>query len=102
MPALSALESVEAAVRRRGGDLVELSHAIHAEPERAFDEYRSCAKAKTLAAERGFAIAPVDGLDTAFRADLGRGALVVGACAEYDVLPEIAHGCGHNLVAPPS
>jgi amidohydrolase len=99
MPALSALESVEAAVRRRGGDLVELSHAIHAEPELAFDEYRSCAKAKTLAAERGFAIAPVDGLDTAFRADFGSGPLVVGVCAEYDALPEIGHACGHNIIA---
>jgi amidohydrolase len=99
MPALSALESVEAAVRRCGGDLVELSHAIHAEPELAFDEYRSCAKAKTLAAERGFAIAPVDGLDTAFRADFGSGPLVVGVCAEYDALPEIGHACGHNIIA---
>src|ERR1700712_2278071 len=99
MPALSALESVEAAVRRRGGDLVELSHAIHAEPELAFGEYRSCAKAKTLAAERGFEIAPVDGLDTAFRADFGSGPLVVGVCAEYDALPAIGHACGHNIIA---
>src|ERR1700710_1597420 len=99
MPALSALESVEAAVRRRGVDLVELSHAIHAEPELAFGEYRSCAKAKTLAAERGFEISPVDGLDTAFRADFGSGPLVVGVCAEYDALPEIGHACGHNIIA---
>jgi amidohydrolase len=99
MPALNALESVEAAVRRRGGDLVELSHAIHAEPELAFDEYRSSAKAKTLAAERGFAITAVDGLDTAFRADFGSGPLVVGVCAEYDALPEIGHACGHNIIA---
>ena len=59
-------------MRRRGGDLVELSHAIHAEPELAFAEYRSCAKAQTLVAERGFEITPrAGGLDTAFRADFG-------------------------------
>lgn len=95
----SALDSVEAAVRRRGNDLVELSHAIHAQPELAFAEHRSCAKAKELVAQRGFEIAPVAGLDTAFRADFGSGPLVVGVCAEYDALPEIGHACGHNIIA---
>lgn len=99
MPAISPLDTVEATVRRRGDDLVELSHAIHAQPELAFDEYRSCAKAKELVAQRGFQIAPVNGLDTAFRADFGSGPLVVGVCAEYDALPEIGHACGHNIIA---
>jgi amidohydrolase len=100
MPATTALDSVEDLVRRRGGDLVELSHAIHAEPELAFDEHRSCAKAQALVAERGFEITtPAGGLDTAFRADFGSGPLVVGVCAEYDALPEIGHACGHNIIA---
>jgi amidohydrolase len=90
---------VEDAVRRHGGDLVELSHAIHAEPELAFDEHRSCAKTRALVAERGFEVAPVAGLDTAFRASFGAGPLVIGVCAEYDALPEIGHACGHNIIA---
>lgn len=99
MPA-PPLDSVEEVVRRRGGDLVELSHAIHAEPELAFAEHRSCAKAQKLVAERGFEItARAGGLDTAFRADFGGGPLVVGVCAEYDALPEIGHACGHNIIA---
>jgi amidohydrolase len=94
------LDRVEAAVRRRGADLLELSHAIHAEPELAFAEHRSCAKAQALVAERGFEItARAGGLDTAFRADFGSGPLVVGVCAEYDALPEIGHACGHNIIA---
>ncbi|MFZ1176915.1 MAG: M20/M25/M40 family metallo-hydrolase, partial [Mycobacterium sp.] len=94
------LDSVEDVVRRRGADLVELSHAIHAEPELAFAEHRSCAKAQVLVAERGFEVtAPAGGLDTAFRADFGSGPLVVGVCAEYDALPEIGHACGHNIIA---
>jgi amidohydrolase len=94
------LDSVEDVVRRRGGDLVELSHAIHAEPELAFGEHRSCAKAQALVAERGFEITGrAGGLDTAFRADFGGGPLVVGVCAEYDALPEIGHACGHNIIA---
>src|SRR5512142_1562773 len=100
MPLATALDAVEDVVRRRGADLVELSHAIHAEPELAFAEHRSCAKAQELVAERGFEItARAGGLDTAFRADFGSGPLVVGVCAEYDALPEIGHACGHNIIA---
>jgi amidohydrolase len=100
MPTATASISVEDAVNRRRGDLVELSHSIHAEPELAFAEHRSCAKAQALVAERGFAItAAPGGLDTAFRADYGSGPLVVGICAEYDALPDIGHACGHNIIA---
>lgn len=98
--ATTPLDSVDDVVRRRGTDLVELSHVIHAEPELAFAEHRSCAKVQALVAERGFEItAPAGGLDTAFRADFGSGPLVVGVCAEYDALPEIGHACGHNIIA---
>ncbi|SEH91682.1 amidohydrolase [Mycolicibacterium rutilum] len=100
MPTLTAPEAVEAAVHRRRGDLVELSHSIHAEPELAFAEHRSCAKTQKLAAEYGFEItAAPGGLDTAFRAVYGSGPLVVGVCAEYDALPGLGHACGHNIIA---
>ena len=100
MPTATASSCVEDAVNRRRGDLVELSHSIHAEPELAFAEHRSCAKAQALVADHGFEItkAPA-GLDTAFRADYGSGALVIGICAEYDALPGIGHACGHNIIA---
>jgi amidohydrolase len=100
MPTPTVSDRVEEAVRRRGVDLVELSHAIHAEPELAFAEHRSSAKTQALVAERGFEITQrAGGLDTAFRADFGSGPLVVGICAEYDALPEIGHACGHNIIA---
>ncbi|MGA5464052.1 M20 family metallopeptidase [Mycobacterium sp. NPDC050041] len=100
MPTATASSRVEDVVQRRRGDLVELSHAIHAEPELAFAEHRSCAKTAALVAERGFEVTtPLGGLDTAFRADFGSGPLVVGICAEYDALPGIGHACGHNIIA---
>lgn len=100
MPTATALDAVEETVRRRGADLVGLSHAIHHEPELAFEEHRSCAKTQALVAERGFEItAPAGGLATAFRADFGSGPLVIGVCAEYDALPGIGHACGHNIIA---
>ncbi|MCV7159855.1 M20 family metallopeptidase [Mycolicibacterium brisbanense] len=100
MPTAAASLSVEDAVNRRRGDLIELSHSIHAEPELAFAEHRSCAKTQALVAEYGFEMtAAPGGLDTAFRASYGSGPLVVGICAEYDALPEIGHACGHNIIA---
>ncbi|OBB17825.1 peptidase M20 [Mycobacteriaceae bacterium 1482268.1] len=100
MPTATAAVSVEDAVNRHRGDLIELSHSIHSEPELAFGEFKSCAKAQTLAAERGFEItAAAGGLDTAFRAQFGSGPLVIGVCAEYDALPGIGHACGHNIIA---
>ncbi|UUO01070.1 M20 family metallopeptidase [Mycolicibacterium novocastrense] len=100
MPALTASDAVEDAVRRRRDDLVELSHSIHAEPELAFAEHRSCAKTQALVAEYGFEVtqAPA-GLETAFRAEYGSGPLAIGVCAEYDALPGIGHACGHNIIA---
>lgn len=100
MPIAAASTSVEDAVNSRRADLVALSHAIHAEPELAFAEYRSCAKTQVLVAERGFEItkAPA-GLNTAFRAVFGSGPLVIGICAEYDALPGMGHACGHNIIA---
>ncbi|MGE5693839.1 MAG: M20 family metallopeptidase [Candidatus Sericytochromatia bacterium] len=87
-------------VEDRRNDLIALSHDIHAEPELAFAEHRSCAKTRALVKERGFEIttAPA-GLDTAFRADFGSGDLTVAVCAEYDALPGIGHACGHNIIA---
>jgi amidohydrolase len=87
-------------VLSRRHDLIALSHDIHAEPELAFAEHRSCAKTQALVAERGFAITKsAGGLDTAFRADFGGGELTVAVCAEYDALPDIGHACGHNIIA---
>src|SRR5690349_16926569 len=100
MPAATAAVRVEDAINRRRGDLVELSNSIHAEPELAFAEHRSCAKTQQLVADHGFDITKsLGGLDTAFRADYGSGSLVIGICAEYDCLPDIGHACGHNIIA---
>lgn len=94
---LTAVDSAIAASRDR---LIGLSHDIHAEPELAFQEFRSAAKTLEPLAERGFEIVTgVGDLPTAFTASYGSGDLVVGVFAEYDALPEIGHACGHNIIA---
>ncbi|MGV9820424.1 M20 family metallopeptidase [Nocardia xishanensis] len=95
-----AAAASDAAVAAAAERLIDLSHAIHAEPELAFEETRSVAKVIEPLAERGFEISTgVADLPTAFRAGYGSGPLTVGICAEYDALPGIGHACGHNIIA---
>jgi amidohydrolase len=95
--------TLAAAVERHADSLRALSRSIHAEPELAFAEHRSAAKVANLMEAEGFALERgVAGLDTAFTATYGAGALVIGLCAEYDALPEMGHACGHNIIAAAS
>ncbi|MEU2091729.1 M20 family metallopeptidase [Nocardia beijingensis] len=97
---VDAVARGDAAIRAASAELIALSHAIHDEPELAFEETRSVAKTIAPLAERGFEIeVGVPELPTAFRARYGSGSLTVGLCAEYDALPEIGHACGHNIIA---
>ncbi|ATG50813.1 peptidase M20 [Brachybacterium vulturis] len=85
---------------------------LAAHPEVAFEEHRSArAIADRLAAHGIEAQVGVHGLDTAVRAEIrGAGAESDGAGAEedvptlailseYDALPGVGHGCGHNVIA---
>ena len=93
---------VRAALDGARDELVRLSREIHAHPELNFEE-RHAATALSAALERwGFAVERgVGGVETAFRATAtGSGpGPTVAFLAEYDALPGIGHGCGHNLIA---
>ncbi len=81
--------------------LIELSLSIHQEPETAFSEVASAKKIIACLEQHGFQVeSGIGGLETAFRAEYegkGKGP-TVAFLAEYDALPEIGHGCGHNLI----
>lgn len=92
--------ATDGAVQARAAELIELSHAIHATPELAFDEHGSAEavacvlEGAGLGVERG-----AYGLETCVHAVAGDGPVRVVVCAEYDALPGIGHGCGHNIIA---
>ncbi|GAB3297185.1 M20 family metallopeptidase [Parasphingorhabdus pacifica] len=91
--------AVEAALEQHADDLLSLSRSLHAEPEEGYAEHRSVAKLAELLRRRGFEPdVGVGGLDTAVRADAGTGSPHVAVLAEYDALPGIGHGCGHNII----
>jgi len=80
--------------------LIQLSLNIHDNPELGFKEEKASAwlagylEDNEFHVERGIA-----GVATAFRATYGQGSPRIALLAEYDALPKIGHGCGHNIIA---
>ena len=99
----SYLETVIQAVDELKGELVETSLDIHAHPELNYEEHHAAAVLADSLERHGFQVERgVGGVETAFRATIlgGRGdGPTVALLAEYDALPDIGHGCGHNLIA---
>ncbi|MEX2314944.1 MAG: M20 family metallopeptidase [Thermomicrobiales bacterium] len=90
---LRAIESARTATRKT-------SEFIHANPEVAMTEEKSSAALADLMEEFGFDVERgAGGVKTAFVAKRGSGSPVIGFLAEYDALPGVDHGCGHNLIA---
>ncbi|MDO7866769.1 amidohydrolase [Nocardioides jiangxiensis] len=91
---------IAGAVRALAPQLLSLSHDLHDHPELAWREHRSSAVLASTLERAGLAVSRgAHGLPTAFVAHAGtRGPLVV-LCCEYDALPGLGHGCGHNVIA---
>ncbi|MDQ3344808.1 MAG: M20 family metallopeptidase [Chloroflexota bacterium] len=86
-------------------EALELSHRVHANPEIAFEERQASTWTAELLERHGFDIdRHAGGLETAFVARWqGRAAgHVIAFAGEYDALPEVGHGCGHNLMCSSS
>jgi amidohydrolase len=93
-----------AAVEASRDEIIELSHRIHANPEVAYEERQAAAWVADALRNHGFDVEiPAGRLDTAIRATRrgGRGkeGPRIGVLAEYDALPGLGHGCGHNTMA---
>lgn len=82
-------------------DLVALSRYIHQHPEPAMEEVLSAAACADFLERHGFTVERgTADIPTAFRAVAGTaGGPRIGFLAEYDALPGLGHGCGHNLIA---
>ena len=87
----------EVEVHRR--ELIDLNLKIHANPEVGWHEEKAsgwltdCLEKNGFQVERG-----ICNLPTAFRACYGQGKPIIAIMAEYDALPGIGHGCGHNII----
>ncbi|EEU39634.1 uncharacterized protein NECHADRAFT_82013 [Fusarium vanettenii 77-13-4] len=81
----------------------EINKSIHSHPETAYEEFFAHDTITKYLQNLGFKVKKhAYGLKTSFEASLGSGGRQVVFCAEYDALPGIGHGCGHNLIATAS
>lgn len=81
--------------------LRDLALRIHANPELSSHEFQAVQWLTAPLKEAGFAVETgVGGLPTSFRAvwEGQPGGPTVALLGEYDALPVVGHGCGHNLI----
>lgn len=92
-------EKIKEAVNKHLDTAIALSKDLAEHPELPYQEFESSRKMAEILKEAGFEVTyPYAGYDTAYCAKLDNGdGPSVALLAEYDALPEIGHGCGHNL-----
>lgn len=82
-----------------------LSEDIFYHPETGHREVYACGAHKALLEKEGFTVETgIADMETAFQGvfDSGKEGPVICFMAEYDALPEIGHGCGHNILGAAS
>jgi amidohydrolase len=104
LPHADVKAEIAAAVEAARPEILELSHRIHANPEPAFEERQAATWVAEAVARHGYAVEhPAGRLETAVRGrltgGLGPDGPRIGILAEYDALPGLGHGCGHNTMA---
>jgi amidohydrolase len=93
-------QKVKDSVELQRQQLIQLSLYIHDNPELGFEEEKASARLTGYLEDNGFHVKRgITGLATAFRATYGQGRPRIALLAEYDALPKIGHGCGHNIIA---
>lgn len=83
-------------------EMMEVNHFIYHHPEVSTKEVLASHCLTEVLSDHGFDVKqPVAGLDTAFVASIQKGSQRphVAFMCEYDALPDLGHGCGHNLIA---
>jgi amidohydrolase len=78
----------------------EIALALYRNPEVGLAETFATGKLTSILEGSGLTVEHgLAGLPTAFRATWGAGQPAIAFLAEYDALPAVGHGCGHNLIA---
>ncbi|UUX33666.1 M20 family metallopeptidase [Fundicoccus culcitae] len=94
-------QAIQAKTESLLAEFEALSQYIYANPELGLAEFKSSQAHVDLLEKHGFSIEkPYLGFETAFRATYAssKPGPTIALLSEYDALPGIGHGCGHNLL----
>ena len=86
-------------------DLKELNEYIYANPELGRKEFKACEAHKNILKKYGFKVTDnYIGIETAYLAEYSseKEGPKIAYLTEYDALPEVGHGCGHNILGTAS
>lgn len=99
-------ERIGREVESLADDLFAVSDFLLANPEIAYQEFKARDYLSRMLEQKGFEVKKgVGNVETSFLArpaDCKLSRPTVAILAEYDALPKIGHGCGHNLIAAAS
>ncbi|CDS06279.1 hypothetical protein LRAMOSA08807 [Lichtheimia ramosa] len=92
---------VSDAIQAVSGDLRQISLDLHENMETGMKEYHAHQILTDYLEKKGFKVTRhAYGMETAFTAEFTRGqGRRIGFCSEYDGLPGLGQGCGHNCIA---
>ncbi|WP_436377059.1 M20 family metallopeptidase [Cytobacillus sp. BC1816] len=106
---VKALSELKEAIKKNVEDNKELylsaSHQIHANPEIGNEEFFASGLLSGILEKEGFEVErAVAGHETAFlaRKKSDKPGPSIAFLAEYDALPGLGHGCGHNIIGTTS
>lgn len=96
------IEQVIALSEQQRNDLVDLSHYIYCNPELGNEEVKSSKAIVSYLEKNNFKVEMgIENIETAFLGtyDSNKPGASIAYLCEYDALPSIGHGCGHNMIA---
>ncbi|MFR7988957.1 MAG: M20 family metallopeptidase [Anaerovoracaceae bacterium] len=96
------VEKINVAVEETASELKQMALYIHENPELGLEERKACQVQTQLLEKYGFSVETgLFGFETSYRAVYKgkKPGPKIAMLAEYDALPELGHGCGHNLIA---
>jgi len=99
------IEKVKAQIEKLQVELIELSKYILENPELGYEETKACRAHIDILKKYGFIVGEeYMGIKTAFRAEVvsDKKGPTIAYLSEYDALPGIGHGCGHNILGATS
>lgn len=99
------IEEIQGIIKQTRDELIELNEYIYKNPELGYEEYKSCKAHVELLKKHEFNVEEnYLNIETAFRAefDSGKAGPTIGYLSEYDALPGMGHGCGHNILGTTS
>ncbi len=94
-------ETIKKVVNENVSEVMEVVNFMYENPEIGNEEFKAMDVLCTLLENKGFDVTRSYLVETGFRGvyDSGKEGRTVGFMCEYDALPEVGHGCGHNLIA---